>query len=44
MASSSLTPGAPETSVAVSMMPEVPIRRSSDRLRNKPKWLEDYEH
>ena len=44
MASPSLTPGAPETSVAASMMPEVPIRRTSDRLRNKPKWLEDYEH
>ena len=44
LASPSLTPGAPETTVAVSMMPEVPIRRTSDRLRNKPKWLEDYEH
>ena len=43
MASPSLTSGVPETSEAVSMMPEVPIRRSSDRLRNKPKWLEDYE-
>ena len=49
-ASPSPTPGAaPYETVAGSMepppsMPEVPIRRTSDRLRNEPKWLDDYEH
>ena len=48
LAPPSPTPGAPETTIAVpteppTLTPQVPIRRTSDRLRNKPKWLEDYE-
>ena len=25
-------------------MPQIPVRRTSERLRSKPKWLDDYEY